>query len=337
MASEETTSGAAPQETAPDGAPQPAAEPQTGAPDPDRNTAEAQGEASPDETSPEESEAAPEESESQSESQAQGGKQKQRIFTVYNIIGIILCVLLLPGFIISTTLLFSSWIHSDVPPSCFGYTPLMVQTGSMSPVFDEDDLVLIRNTQDDATYQAGDIICFHSGSTYVTHRIKEVTQDENGVTVYITQGDANNAPDDGSVRAEQILGVYKTRLKGMGKVFLFVQTPVGMMVCVMLPIILVLLLFLVPPLLAARGGATAEAENGTESGENNENDTENGESGENGTENTENGESGENNENDTENTENGETETAEPEPAETPEQSEKGDAGNGETGETTSS
>ena len=302
MASEETTSGAAPQETAPDGAPQPAAEPQTGAPDPDRNTAEAQGEASPDETSPEESE-------SQSESQAQGGKQKQRIFTVYNIIGIILCVLLLPGFIISTTLLFSSWIHSDVPPSCFGYTPLMVQTGSMSPVFDEDDLVLIRNTQDDATYQAGDIICFHSGSTYVTHRIKEVTQDENGVTVYITQGDANNAPDDGSVRAEQILGVYKTRLKGMGKVFLFVQTPVGMMVCVMLPIILVLLLFLVPPLLAARGGATAEAENDS----------------------AENGESGEND------TENGETETAEPEPAETPEQSEKGDAGNGETGETTSS
>lgn len=178
--------------------------------------------------------------------------QKPRFFTIYNIIGIVLCVLLLPGFIISATLLFSSFIHSNVPPSCFGYTPLMVETGSMAPLFDEDDLVLIKNSADDASYNVGDIICFHSGDYYVTHRIKEIATDEDGTTLYITQGDANNAQDEGSVRSDQILGVYKTRFKGMGKTLLFIQTPMGMILTVFLPIILVLLLFLLPPILVAR-------------------------------------------------------------------------------------
>ncbi len=194
-------------------------------------------------------------------------KQKQGFFTIYNIIGIVLCVLLLPGFIVSATLLVSSWIHSDVPPSCFGYTPLIVETGSMAPVFDEDDLVLIRNSAEEASYKVGDIICFHSGNSYVTHRINEITTDEEGITVYITKGDANNAPDDGSVRADQILGIYKTRWEGMGKVFLFIQTPVGMIVCMMLPVILVLLLFFVPPIIAARKKPESETDSagGTDS------------------------------------------------------------------------
>lgn len=178
--------------------------------------------------------------------------RKSSFLSISNIIGIILCVLMLPGFLISMTLFISSLIHPDVPPSCFGYTPLMVQSGSMSPLFDEDDLVLVQNSGGDTVYAAGDIICFHSGDAYVTHRIKEITTDENGNTVYTTQGDANNTPDKDTVRPDQILGVYKTHFKGMGKALLFIQTPVGMIVCVMLPIFLVFLLFTVPPRIAAR-------------------------------------------------------------------------------------
>lgn len=156
--------------------------------------------------------------------------RKSSFFSIPNIIGILLCVLMLPGFLISMTLFISSLIHPDVPPSCFGYTPLMVESGSMSPLFDEDDLVLIRNGSDDASYGVGDIISFHSGNAYVTHRIKEITADENGNTVYTTQGDANNTPDKDTVRPDQILGVYRTHFKGMGKALLFIQTPVGIIV-----------------------------------------------------------------------------------------------------------
>ncbi len=178
-------------------------------------------------------------------------RRKQRFFSIPNIIGIILCVLFLPGFLISTTLLISSLIHRDAPPSCFGYTPLMVESGSMSPLFDEDDLVLVQNSADDESYGVGDIVCFHKGDVYVTHRIVDISE-ENGNKVYTTQGDANNAPDTDPVRPDQILGVYRTHFKGMGKALLFIQTPVGMIVCVMLPIFLVFLLFTVPPRIAAR-------------------------------------------------------------------------------------
>lgn len=175
-------------------------------------------------------------------------KQKRTFFTSYNVIGIVLCILLLPWFIFSVTLWVSSLIHRDAPPSCFGYTPLMVESGSMAPLFDENDLIFIKNTGDNATYKVGDIICFHSGDVYVTHRIKEITTDADGAAAYITQGDANNAPDQGAVLKEQIVGIYSSHLNGMGKAFMFIHSPTGLIVCVMLPAILVLLLFLVPPL-----------------------------------------------------------------------------------------
>ncbi len=78
------------------------------------------------------------------------GKQRNRFFNKYNVAGLFLCLLLLPGFIICTSLLVSTLFHRDAPPSCFGYTPLMVKSGSMAPVFDENDLLIIKNTGDDA-------------------------------------------------------------------------------------------------------------------------------------------------------------------------------------------
>ncbi len=95
----------------------------------------------------------------------------------------------------------------------------------------------------------GDIICFHSGDVYVTHRIKEITTDEEGNAAYITQGDANNAPDQGMVSADQIVGVYKTHWVGLGGVFMMIQSPVGIIVFFALPIILVLFIFIIGPLI----------------------------------------------------------------------------------------
>ncbi len=176
------------------------------------------------------------------------GGSKRRFFNPSNIIGIILCVLLLPGFFLSIVLLISSLGNKDLPPNCFGYTPMLVESDSMSPVFSEDDLVLIRNKKN-ASYSVGDIICYQSNSIYVTHRIVEITVDDNGNTVYITKGDANNSPDKDPVQIDQILGVYKMRIKNMGKTLLFVQTPIGMIVCVMLPFFVVLMLFIAPYLI----------------------------------------------------------------------------------------
>lgn len=169
---------------------------------------------------------------------------------VTHIAGIILCVLLLPGFIVNTTLFISSLLNPDIPPSFIGYTPLVVESDSMSPFFTQEDLVLIRNGKDGAVYEKGEVICFKSGDVYVTHRIVKTDAGEGGGSLYTTQGDANNTPDVQSVHSEQILGSYVTHFKGLGGFVLFMQTPAGMVFCVLLPIFVIFFLFWITPKIA---------------------------------------------------------------------------------------
>lgn len=171
---------------------------------------------------------------------------------ITHITGIILCILFLPGFIVTATLLISSLLYPDIPPSFMGYTPLVVESDSMVPFFEENDLVLIRNGKDGTAYEEGDVICFHSGDVYVTHRIVKTDAGEDGNTVYTTQGDANNTPDKQLVRPEQILGSYAAHFEGLGGFVLFMQTPVGMVYCVLLPIFVISCLFWLPPKIAGR-------------------------------------------------------------------------------------
>lgn len=171
---------------------------------------------------------------------------------IVHITGIILCILFLPGFIVTATLLISSFLYPDIPPSFMGYTPLVVESDSMVPFFEGNDLVLIRNGKEGEAYERGDVICFRSGDVYVTHRIVRIDTDKNGDTVYTTRGDANNTPDVQPVRPEQILGSYAAHLEGLGGFVLFMQTPVDMIQCVLLPIFVLYCLFQVPPKIADR-------------------------------------------------------------------------------------
>lgn len=171
---------------------------------------------------------------------------------IVHIAGIILCILLLPGFIVNITLLISSFLYPDIPPSFMGYTPLVVESDSMSPFFRQEDLVLIRNGKHGITYKDGTVICFRSGDSYVTHRIVRTETGEDGVLLYTTQGDANNTPDVRPVRPEQILGSYVTHFEGLGGFVLFVQTPPGMTCCVLLPVFAIFCLFRILPKIADR-------------------------------------------------------------------------------------
>lgn len=180
------------------------------------------------------------------------GPRRGPFIRITNIVGIILCVLFLPGFIVNATLLISSIIHPDTPPNFMGYTPLLVESGSMTPFFSADDLVIIRNGTDNTTYENGTVICFKSENSYVTHRIVKVTSGEDGEPLYTTQGDANNTPDTQTVRTAQILGSYATHIRGFGGTLMFIQTPTGMICCILLPLFLLFLLFYIPPKVAAQ-------------------------------------------------------------------------------------
>ena len=52
-------------------------------------------------------------------------KIKQQILTV---VGIALCVILIPMLIINCTLLIKGWTNNNKVPSVFGYSPMIVLT-----------------------------------------------------------------------------------------------------------------------------------------------------------------------------------------------------------------
>ena len=73
----------------------------------------------------------------------------------------------------------------------------------------------------------------------VTHRVVQVTTDENGIA-FRTKGDANNTEDDDVVPAKNVVGVYAGRISGMGNVVMFMQSTPGLVVCIALPILLLI-------------------------------------------------------------------------------------------------
>ena len=101
-------------------------------------------------------------------------------------------------------------------PMPFGFGISVVLTGSMEPAIHADDVILVKAEDQ---YQVGDIAVYQSGSMLVVHRIMEVGSD-----TVITQGDANNAPDE-PVRKEMLKGKVVGVLEGAGRYVRFLKTP----------------------------------------------------------------------------------------------------------------
>ena len=155
-----------------------------------------------------------------------------------SIIMIILCSILFA----SGVILINSYAKPNEVPSFFGWKPFIVLSGSMETQILPGDVAVVKEI-DAKELKENDIIAFKEDDNMViTHRIIEIIKDENGDTTYKTKGDNNNEEDDGVVSPEQIEGIYKFRIGKVGNLALFVQTPVGMVICISIPLILLLLL-----------------------------------------------------------------------------------------------
>ena len=159
---------------------------------------------------------------------------------ILTIIGTILCVILIPILIINLTLIVKSYTNQDEVPSIGGYLPLIVLTDSMDPTIESGDLI-ICHTEDAKEIEKGDIIAFFdpagNGSSIVTHRVVDVVT-ENGEIAFRTRGDNNNTEDKDLIPAENLVGIYRTRIDGAGHIAMFMQSTTGLIICVVLPIIL---------------------------------------------------------------------------------------------------
>lgn len=159
---------------------------------------------------------------------------------ILNIVGITLCIILLPILIINCTLIVKGAINEDETPSLFGYAPLIVLTESMEPKINDGDLIIVEIIDGDEV-EVGMYISFYDPDTnktsIVTHRVEEITIDEKtGERFFTTKGINNNLEDRLPVSEKDLIGVYVTRVAGLGHVALFMQSTPGLIICVVLPL-----------------------------------------------------------------------------------------------------
>lgn len=169
-------------------------------------------------------------------------QQNEKQNKLLTIIGSILCVILVPVLVINLTLIAKSLMNEDEVPSVGGYLPLIVLTDSMYPTIESGDLI-ICHVEDANDIKEGDIIAYFdpagNGKSIVTHRVLDV-ETKDGAPAFKTKGDANNVEDQMLVPADNLVGVYQTRIAGAGNVAMFMQTTPGLIVCVVLPLVLIL-------------------------------------------------------------------------------------------------
>lgn len=173
------------------------------------------------------------------------GKNKEKTSPrslIFSIIGIVLCVVLIPILILNIVLIIQSFSGDDSKiPNIGGAFPLMVKSGSMSPTIEEGDLIILKASDTNYDYKLNEIVTFWengAGSTLITHRIIDITNDDKGKIAYVTKGDDNNTKDSKLVYPEDIVGIYQNRLPGIGRIALFMQTIPGIIICVILPLVI---------------------------------------------------------------------------------------------------
>lgn len=114
-----------------------------------------------------------------------------------------------------------SRISGTPDDSVFGVSTSVVITGSMSPAINVDDFIICCRRDE---YRTGDVITFFSEhGSKITHRIVGTADDG-----FITQGDANNIPDDEHVPAEHILGKVVCTIPKLGGIIAALRTPLGL-------------------------------------------------------------------------------------------------------------
>lgn len=120
-------------------------------------------------------------------------------------------------------------VAGNTMPMPFGWGLSVVLSGSMEPTLSVNDLVIVHEQID---YQVGDIVVYQNGNTFVLHRIVDL---DDGTV--ITQGDANNTPDP-PIRLADIKGKAVAQAPGVGAAGLFLKTPAGSLLVIIVAVLL---------------------------------------------------------------------------------------------------
>jgi signal peptidase len=118
------------------------------------------------------------------------------------------------------------------------YQVKVVLSGSMEPTIHTGSVVIIKPK---SQYKIGDIVIFGKDTKTeipTTHRIVSSRATE-GVMLFTTKGDANEDADTKEIRQSDIHGKVLFSVPFMGYVISFVRKPLGMIVVILIPALVV--------------------------------------------------------------------------------------------------
>ncbi len=140
----------------------------------------------------------------------------------------VLCAVLL----VNIWMLVQQTVLKREAPEVLGYSQYIVTSGSMEPSMSPGDLILVKSQE---SYGLGDVVTFRdSRGETVTHRIVGGVSGQ-----FITQGDANNTEDGELLPPERILGKLRLVLPGAGGVLMFLRSPLGILVLLVVGVLLI--------------------------------------------------------------------------------------------------
>ena len=129
--------------------------------------------------------------------------------------------------------------------SILGYRVFTIATGSMEPVYNINDVILVKDT-DPSTLKKGDDIAYLGNrdavkGLIVTHRIIRIETFSDGKVHYTLKG-VNNKYEDPSITEDQILGKVVGKLPVVNFINHVVKNIYGFFFLVFCPLVLVIFL-----------------------------------------------------------------------------------------------
>lgn len=122
----------------------------------------------------------------------------------------------------------------SVFPITGNYKLMIVQSGSMEPAIKMGSIVVVKPASE---YKVGDIITFGpvtKTKAPTSHRIYDIKVVD-GNPVYITKGDANNAPDQREITKREIIGKVLFDVPYLGFAVEFAKKPLGFALIIIIP------------------------------------------------------------------------------------------------------
>ena len=125
-------------------------------------------------------------------------------------------------------------------PALLGMKTAVVTSGSMEPTIGVGDAAIIRSIAAEVP-QVGDVITYGSlgGQGITTHRVMAVLEID-GTTYFQTKGDFNRTPDPNLTPSEAVHGKVALVLPKFGLLLTFSARPLGKLLLVGVPLILLI-------------------------------------------------------------------------------------------------